>query len=112
MLLPSRPRVSVSWDLPGRRHVPEVSSEGHAQGGARVPRKWTENGAFVRTMISFAPAACDLSYQRTRRGAAWGRERSVGEVPAEEEPAVATGVHDTGEHREVGSSGGPGVWGA
>lgn len=43
---PQLKRVSVSWDLPGGRHVPEISSEGHAQGGVRIPRKCSENGAF------------------------------------------------------------------
>lgn len=36
----------------------------------------------------------------------------MGEVPAEKEPGVATGVHDTGERGEVGWGQGAGVWGA
>lgn len=67
----------------------------------------------LRTMISFAPQPVTPSYQRMTAWAAWGREQSVGEVPAEKEPGVAyRGAHDTGGRGEVGWGLGAGVWGA
>ena len=86
VLLPSGSRASVSWDLPGGRHVPEIA----VRATLRAERAFLENAAkwhFLRTMISFAPAACDLCYQRTR---VWG---SLGQGVVSAGRAGAQGGH-------------------